>query len=90
MDKVKMDFAFFAIAFNIKKMCSTMAKRAIDGGTQNEKEGASNTLQFDTPSFLVYVLSVNYRTLSFVICVPFAVSVRTTTTSLSTLFSVQV
>ena len=32
MDKVKMDFAFFAIAFNIKKMCSTMAKRAIDGG----------------------------------------------------------
>ena len=112
MDKVKMDFAFFAIAFNIKKMCSTMAKRDIDGGicpkqnlitgiapilyVKNQKfEGnsqniASNTLQFDTPSFLVYVLSVNYRTLSFVICVPFAVSVRTTTTSLSTLFSVQV
>ena len=32
MDKVKMDFAFFAIAFNIKKMCSTMARRAINGG----------------------------------------------------------
>ena len=31
MDKVKMDFAFFAIAFNLKKMCSKMAKRAIDG-----------------------------------------------------------
>lgn len=32
MDKVKMDFAFFAIAFNLKKMYSKMAKRAIDGG----------------------------------------------------------
>ena len=32
IDKVKMDFAFFAIAFNLKKMCSTMAKRAINGG----------------------------------------------------------
>ena len=27
-DKVTMDFAFFAIAFNIKKMCSKMAKQA--------------------------------------------------------------
>lgn len=27
-DKVKMDFAFFAIAFNLKKMCSKMAKPA--------------------------------------------------------------
>ena len=26
LDKVKMDFAFFAIAFNLKKMCSKMAK----------------------------------------------------------------
>lgn len=26
MDKVRMDFAFFAIAFNLKKMCSKMAK----------------------------------------------------------------
>jgi transposase len=31
-DKVTMDFAFFAIAFNIKKMCSIMAKRAKNGG----------------------------------------------------------
>lgn len=31
-DKVKMDFAFFAIAFNLKKMCSTMAKNTINGG----------------------------------------------------------
>jgi len=28
MDKVKMDFAFFGIAFNLKKMCSKMAKSA--------------------------------------------------------------
>lgn len=32
IDKVKMDFAFFAIAFNLKKMCSTIAKRAFKGG----------------------------------------------------------
>lgn len=30
-DKVTMDFAFFAIAFNIKKMCSKIAKQAING-----------------------------------------------------------
>ena len=28
LDKVKMDFAFFAIAFNLKKMCSKMKKQA--------------------------------------------------------------
>lgn len=28
LDKVNMDFAFFAIAFNLKKMCSKIAKRA--------------------------------------------------------------
>lgn len=28
LDKVKMDFAFFAIAFNLKKMCSKMRKSA--------------------------------------------------------------
>ena len=28
MNKVKMDFAFFAIAFNIKKMCSKINKKA--------------------------------------------------------------
>ncbi len=31
-DKVTMDFAFFAIAFNIKKMCSKIAKRTKNGG----------------------------------------------------------
>lgn len=31
-DKVTMDFAFFAIAFNIKKMCSRMTKQAKNGG----------------------------------------------------------
>ena len=31
-DKVTMDFAFFAIAFNIKKMCSVRWKRAPKGG----------------------------------------------------------
>lgn len=32
MDKVNMDFAFFAIAFNLKKMCSKIAKQAKKGG----------------------------------------------------------
>ena len=27
IDKVTMDFAFFAIAFNVKKMCAIMAKK---------------------------------------------------------------
>jgi transposase len=31
LDKVTMDFAFFAIAFNIKKMCSKMAKSVKNG-----------------------------------------------------------
>lgn len=31
-DKVTMDFAFFAMAFNIKKMCSRMANKAKNGG----------------------------------------------------------
>lgn len=31
-DKVTMDFAFFAIAFNLKKMCSKIAKQAKNGG----------------------------------------------------------
>ncbi|WP_435599378.1 IS1182 family transposase, partial [Paramuribaculum intestinale] len=31
-DKVSMDFAFFAIAFNIKKMCSKIAKQTKNGG----------------------------------------------------------
>ena len=31
-DKVTMDFAFFAIAFNIRKMCSTIAKQTKNGG----------------------------------------------------------
>ena len=31
-DKVTMDFAFFAIAFNIKKMCSMIAKQTKNGG----------------------------------------------------------
>ena len=32
MDKVKMDFAFFAIAFNLRKMCSKIAKQTKNGG----------------------------------------------------------
>ena len=31
-DMVAMDFAFFAIAFNIRKMCSKIAKQKINGG----------------------------------------------------------
>ena len=31
-DKVTMDFAFFAIAFNLNKMCRKIAKQANNGG----------------------------------------------------------
>ena len=36
-DKVTMDFAFFAIAFNLKKMCSKIAKEAKNGGNTPDK-----------------------------------------------------
>ena len=41
IDKVTMDFAFFAIAFNVKKMCAKIAKKMLDGfnilkNTQNK------------------------------------------------------
>ena len=36
LDKVKMDFAFFAIAFNLKKMCSKIAKAAKNGGNTTD------------------------------------------------------
>lgn len=32
LDKISMDFAFFAIAFNLKKMCSMIAKLTKNGG----------------------------------------------------------
>ena len=35
-DKVTMDFAFFAIAFNIKKMCSKIAKQTQNGGNTHQ------------------------------------------------------
>ena len=35
-DKVTMDFAFFAIAFNIKKMCSKIAKQTQNGGNTQQ------------------------------------------------------
>ena len=41
MDKVKMDFAFFAIAFNIKKMCSKINKKG-----KGKPFGAANTTYF--------------------------------------------
>ena len=45
-DKVSMDFAFFAIAFNIKKMASKMAKSARNGG--------------NTPHFYHFAVTVHF------------------------------
>ena len=39
--QVKMDFAFFAIAFNIKKMCSIITKKG-----KGKPFGAANTAYF--------------------------------------------
>ena len=47
-DKVTMDFAFFAIAFNLKKMCSKIAEQTKNGG--------------NTPHFGLFILVV--RTVS--------------------------
>ena len=41
-DKVTMDFAFFVIAFNIKKLCSKIAKQTNNGG--------------NTPNFCLFLL----------------------------------
>ena len=37
-DKVTMDFAFFAIAFNLKKMCGKIAKQANNGGNNPQND----------------------------------------------------
>ena len=51
-DKVTMDFAFFAIAFNLMKMCSKMAKQTKNGG---------NTPFFDLFLCLSWSLSATNR-----------------------------
>ncbi len=51
-DKVTMDFAFFAIAFNIKKMCSRIAKQSENGG---------NTPHFDLFLSIKESLPFEYR-----------------------------
>lgn len=51
-DKVTMDFAFLAIAFNIKKMCAKMAKQAKNGG---------NTPQAGLFSLMLWILSSENR-----------------------------
>ena len=45
-DKALMDFAFFAIAFNIKKMAAKMTKSALNGG--------------NTPHFCCFAVSVRF------------------------------
>ncbi len=54
LDKVTMDFAFFAIAFNIKKMCSKMAKSAKNRGNTPQNGRFSVLVRFlppDNPLF---------------------------------------
>lgn len=45
-DKVTMDFAFFAIAFNIKKMCSKIAKALKNGGKSPFLTSVSRSILF--------------------------------------------
>lgn len=51
-DKVTMDFALFAIAFNLKKLCSKIAKQSKNGG---------NTPHFDLFGHICQFLSVENR-----------------------------
>lgn len=53
-DKVTMDFAFFAIAFNIKKMCSKMAKQAKNGGNTPQNGLSYFILQILPPENLIF------------------------------------
>lgn len=48
-DQVTMDFAFFAIAFNIKKICSKMAKQAKNGGNTPQNGQSCAILQILIP-----------------------------------------
>jgi hypothetical protein len=41
-----MDFAFLAIAFNLKKMCSIMTKRAKNGGNNHKNDQFLHIPQF--------------------------------------------
>lgn len=45
-DKVTMDFAFFAIAFNIKKMCSKIAKALKNGGNSPFLTSVNRSIRF--------------------------------------------
>ena len=54
MDKVKMDFAFFAIAFNLKKMCSKMAKSAKNGGNTPKNGQFCHTVLILLPENLIF------------------------------------
>lgn len=38
IDKVNMDFAFFAIAFNIKKLCAKMGGRGQNGSPEGSQQ----------------------------------------------------
>lgn len=51
-DKVSMDFAFFAIAFNIKKLCSTMQKNSKNRGDTPPTTPISPILDNFKPSHL--------------------------------------
>lgn len=53
-DKVTMDFAFFAIAFNIKKMCSKMAKQAKNGENTPQNGLFFIMLQILTPENRIF------------------------------------
>lgn len=53
-DKVTMDFAFFAIAFNIKKMCSKIAKQAKNGGNAPQNGLFFIILQISSPENRIF------------------------------------
>lgn len=49
LDKINMDFAFFAIAFNIKKMCAKIAKGLHDGFKDSKKRQKTLCFQIICP-----------------------------------------
>ena len=53
-DKVTMDFAFFAIAFNIKKMCFRIAKQAKNGGNTPHSGLLLPIFRFSSPENRIF------------------------------------
>lgn len=66
IDKVFMDFAFFAIAFNIKKMCSKIAKTLKNGDNNPFFTHICSFLRFFTSENRIFCKKMEF--INFIVC----------------------